>query len=381
MNLSKSIAALCGAVVSLTSLVAHAQDDTVKLGFAGPLTGQNASLGKDVERGARMAVDDLNANPPVIGGKKVRIELQVEDDAGDPRQATQVAQRLVDAGVKGVVGHFNSGATIPASKIYFDNHIPEISQSSTNPKYTQQGFDTAFRLVANDGQLGTVLGKYAVTKWNAKTVAVIDDRTAYGQGIADEFLKSAQASGAKLVSRQYTTDKATDFRGVLTAVKGENPDVVFYGGMDAQGGPMIRQMQQLGMQSKFMGGDGICTGELPALAGSALQGRQVICAEAGGITPEYSAGMEDFKKRFKAKYGQDVVIYAPYAYDAVMILVDAMKRAGSSDPAKYLSFLKQSDYKGVVGETRFDSRGDLQNATLTLYTFNDGKRESLGVQH
>jgi branched-chain amino acid transport system substrate-binding protein len=381
MNLSKSIAALCGAVVSLTSLVTQAQDDTVKLGFAGPLTGQNASLGKDVERGARMAVDDLNGNPPLIGGKKVRIELQVEDDAGDPRQATQVAQRLVDAGVKGVVGHFNSGATIPASKIYYDNHIPEISQSSTNPKYTQQGFDTAFRLVANDGQLGTVLGKYAVQKWNAKTVAVIDDRTAYGQGIADEFLKSAQASGAKLVSRQYTTDKATDFRGVLTAVKGENPDVVFYGGMDAQGGPMIRQMQQLGMQSKFMGGDGICTGELPNLAGSALQGRQVICAEAGGITPEYSAGMEDFKKRFKAKYGQDVVIYAPYAYDAVMILVDAMKRAGSSDPAKYLPFLKQADYKGVIGETRFDSRGDLRNATLTLYTFNDGKRESLGVQH
>ncbi|BCG04019.1 branched chain amino acid ABC transporter substrate-binding protein (plasmid) [Paraburkholderia sp. PGU19] len=381
MKLLKSIIASSSAVVALASGVAHAQEDTVKLGFAGPLTGQNANLGKDVERGARMAVDDLNANPPVIGGKKVKIELQVEDDAGDPRQATQVAQRLVDAGVKGVVGHFNSGATIPASKIYFDNHIPEISQSSTNPKYTQQGFDTAFRLVANDGQLGAVLGKYAVQKWSARTVAVIDDRTAYGQGIADEFLKSAQASGAKLVSRQYTTDKATDFRGVLTAVKGENPDVVFYGGMDAQGGPMIKQMQQLGMQSKFMGGDGICTGELPSLAGAALQGRQVICAEAGGITSEYAAGMEDFRKRFKAKYGQDVVIYAPYAYDAVMILVDAMKRAGSSDPTKYLAYLKKTDYKGVIGETRFDSRGDLQNATLTLYTFNDGKRESLGVQH
>lgn len=381
MKLLKSVIAVSGAVVLVASGAAHAQEDTVKLGFAGPLTGQNANLGKDVERGARMAVADLNANPPVIGGTKVKIDLQVEDDAGDPRQATQVAQRLADAGVKGVVGHFNSGATIPASKIYFDNHIPEISQSSTNPKYTQQGFDTAFRLVANDAQLGSVLGKYAVQKWNAKTVAVIDDRSAYGQGIADEFLKSATAAGARLVSRQYTNDKATDFRGILTAAKGENPDVVFYGGMDAQGGPMIKQMQQLGIGAKFMGGDGICTGELPGLAGSALSDRSVICAEAGGITPEYAAGMDNFKKRFKEKYGQDVVIYAPYAYDAVMILVDAMKRAGSSDPARYLPYLKNTDYKGVIGETRFDSKGDLKDAALTLYTYKDGKRESLGVQH
>ncbi|RQR35530.1 branched-chain amino acid ABC transporter substrate-binding protein [Burkholderia sp. Bp9143] len=381
MKRLNSVIAIGSAAIALASGAAHAQEEVVKLGFAGPLTGQNANLGKDVERGARMAVDDLNANPPVIGGRKVRIALQVEDDAGDPRQATQVAQRLVDAGVKGVVGHFNSGATIPASKIYYDARIPEISQSSTNPKYTQQGFDTAFRLVANDGQLGSVLGKYAVQKWNARSVAVIDDRTAYGQGIADEFLKSATSAGAKLVSRQYTTDKATDFRGVLTAMKGENPDVVFYGGMDAQGGPMIKQMQQLGMASKFMGGDGICTGELPDLAGAALNGRQVICAEAGGITPEYAPGMENFRKRFKQKYGQDVVIYAPYAYDAIMILVDAMKRAGSADPAKYLPYLKKTDYKGVIGETRFDAKGDLQNATLTLYTFKDGKRESLGVQH
>lgn len=373
--------AVSSTLVSLTSGAAYAQEATVKLGFAGPLTGQNANLGKDVERGARMAVDDLNANPPVIGGKKVKIELQVEDDAGDPRQATQVAQRLADGGVKGVVGHFNSGATIPASKIYYDNHIPEISQSSTNPKYTEQGFDTAFRLVANDGQLGSVLGKYAVQNLHAKTVAVIDDRTSYGQGIAEEFLKSAQGAGAKIVSRQFTTDKATDFRGVLTSVKGDNPDVVFYGGMDAQGGPMIKQMQQLGMQSKFMGGDGICTGELPSLAGPAISSRQVVCAEAGGITPEFEPAMENFKKRFKAKYGQDVVIYAPYAYDAIMILVDAMKRAGSSDPATYLPYLKKTDYKGVIGDTRFDSKGDLQNATLTLYTFADGQRKSLGVQH
>jgi branched-chain amino acid transport system substrate-binding protein len=381
MNLSKSVIAISGAVASLTFGAAHADDNVVKLGFAGPLTGQNANLGKDVERGAQMAVDDLNANPPVIGGHKVKIVLQVEDDAGDPRQATQVAQRLVDAGVRGVVGHYNSGATIPASKIYYDAKIPQISQSSTNPKYTQQGFNTAFRLVANDGQLGSVLGKYAVQKWNAKTVAVIDDRTAYGEGIADEFIKSATSAGAKVVSRQYTTDKATDFHGVLTSVKGDNPDVIFYGGMDAQGGPMLKQMEQLGMKSRFMGGDGICSGQMPTLAGSALSDRQVICAEAGGITPEYVAGMDKFKKRFKEKYGEDVVLYAPYSYDAVMILVDAMKRAGSSDPDKYLPYLHKTDYKGVIGETRFDPKGDLQNATLTLYTFRDGQRESLGVQH
>ncbi|MCY1211189.1 Leucine-, isoleucine-, valine-, threonine-, and alanine-binding protein [compost metagenome] len=228
--------------------------------------------------------------------------------------------------------------------------------------------------------MGSVLGKYAVQKWNAKKIAVIDDRTAYGQGIADEFLKTATAAGAKLVSRQYTTDKATDFRGVLTAVKAENPDVIFYGGMDAQGGPMLKQMQQLGVAAKFMGGDGICTGQMPRLAGAALDVREVVCAEAGGITPEYEPGMDGFKTRFKQKYGQEVVSYAAYAYDSVMILVDAMKRAGSSDAVKYLPYLKGSEYKGVIGETRFDSKGDLQNATLTLYTFKHGKRESLGVQ-
>lgn len=381
MKLSTSFIAVSGAVLTLASAVSYAQDDTIKLGFAGPLTGQNANLGKDVELGAEMAVDDINVNPPIIDGHKAKISLQVEDDAGDPRQATQVAQKLVDSGVKGVVGHFNSGATIPASKIYYDAHIPQITQSSTNPKYTQQGFDTAFRLVANDSQLGSVLGKYAVQKLNVKTFAVIDDRTAYGQGIADQFLASATAAGAKLTSRQFTTDKATDFRGVLTAVKGTSPDVVFYGGMDAQGGPMLKQMQQLGMSSNFMGGDGICTGELPSLAGDALQSRKVVCAEAGGITPEYQAGMDKFKERFKQKNDQDVVIYAPYAYDAVMILVDAMKRANSSDPAKYLPYLKNTDYKGVIGETRFDSKGDVKDAALTLYTYADGKRDSLGVQH
>jgi branched-chain amino acid transport system substrate-binding protein len=381
MKLSQSVIAVSSAVLALVSAHSYAQDDAIKLGFAGPLTGQNANLGKDVELGAKMAVDDINANPPIIDGHKAKISLQVEDDAGDPRQATQVAQRLVDAGVKGVVGHFNSGATIPASKIYYDAHIPEITQSSTNPKYTQQGFDTAFRLVANDSQLGSVLGKYAVQQLKVKTFAVIDDRTAYGQGIADEFLAAATAAGAKLTTRQFTTDKATDFRGVLTAVKADAPDVVFYGGMDAQGGPMLKQMQQLNMASKFMGGDGICTGELPALAGTSLQSRKVVCAEAGGITPEYQAGMDKFKERFKQKNGQDVVIYAPYAYDAVMILVDAMKRANSSDPAKYLPYLKKTDYKGVIGETRFDSKGDVKDATLTLYTYADGKRDSLGVQH
>jgi branched-chain amino acid transport system substrate-binding protein len=273
----------------------------------------------------------------------------------------------------------NSGTTIPASKIYYDAGIPQISPSATNPKYTQQGFNTAFRVVANDGQLGGVLGRYAVNELKGKNVAVIDDRTAYGQGVAEEFRKSALAAGATIVATQYTTDKATDFNAILTSVKSKKPDLVFFGGMDAVAGPMLRQMDQLGVAAKFMGGDGICTTELPSLAGAGLKDSEVVCAEAGGVTEAGKKPLEDFKAAYKKKFNQDVVIYAPYTYDALMTLADAMKQAGSSDPKVYLPVLAKIKHKGVTGEIAFDAKGDILNGTLTLYTYKGGKRTLLSV--
>lgn len=372
-----SLAVAAGFAAVATS--AMAEDMIVKIGHVGPVSGNIAHLGKDNENGARLAIDELNAKGVMLGGKKVKFELLPEDDAADPKQGTAAAQKLVDAKVNGVIGHLNSGTTIPASKIYYDAGIPQISPSATNPKYTQQGFKSAFRVVANDGQLGGTLGKYAVDTLKAKNVAVIDDRTAYGQGVAEEFMKAAKASGAKIVTQQYTNNQATDFQAILTSVKAAKPDVVFYGGMDAQAGPLLRQMKQLGINAKLMGGDGICSAELPKLAGDGMGDGQVVCAEAGGITKEYEQAMNDFKARFKAKFNTDVQIYAPYVYDSVMVMVEAMKKANSADPAKYLPELAKINYRGITGQIAFDSKGDIRNGALTLYTYKGGKRESLGV--
>jgi len=382
MQFKTKMIPLAGAIAFAFAGAASAQETVVKIGHVGPISGAIAHLGKDNENGARMAIDELNAKGFTIGGKKVKFELLAEDDAADPKQGTAAAQKLVDAKVNGVIGHLNSGTTIPASKIYHDAGIPQISPSATNPKYTQQGFKTAFRVVANDGQLGGTLGRYAVQINKAKKIAVIDDRTAYGQGVAEEFIKGAKsknAAGVEIVAREFTNDKATDFNAILTKIKAKNPDVVFFGGMDAVAGPMLRQMKQLGINAKFMGGDGICTEALAQLAGDAMADGQVVCAEAGGVEENMKKGMDDFRANYKKKFGTDVQIYAPYVYDAVMVMADAMKRANSAEPAKYLPELAKTKYKGVTGNIEFDAKGDIKEGTLTLYSYKGGKRQLLAV--
>ena len=357
-----------------------AQEQVIKIGHVAPLSGAIAHLGKDNENGARLAIEDLNAKGISIGGKKVKFELVAEDDAADPKQGTAAAQKLVDAKVSGIVGHLNSGTSIPASKIYNDAGIPQISPSATNPKYTRQGFKTTFRVVADDVHLGGTLGRYAVKDLKGKAIAVIDDRTAYGQGVAEEFEKAVKAAGGNLVGHEFTTDKATDFMSILTTIKGKKPDIVFFGGMDAVGGPMLKQMKSLGLNAKFMGGDGICTTELVKLAGDAMADGQVVCAEAGGVDGALKKGMDDFGMKYKKRFNDDVKLYAPYVYDAVNVMVDAMQRAKSSDPAKYLpELVKTSGYKGVTGNISFDSKGDIKNGALTLYTYKAGKRDQLAV--
>jgi branched-chain amino acid transport system substrate-binding protein len=369
-----------GAVAALLSGAAMSQDMVVKIGHVGPTSGQIAHLGKDNELGARLAIEDLNAKGVTIGGKKVKFELLAEDDAGDPKQGTAAAQKLVDAKVNGVVGHLNSGTSIPASKVYSDAGIPQISPSATNPKFTRNGYKTTFRVVADDVHLGGTLGRYAAKDLKGKSIAVIDDRTAYGQGVADEFEKGVKGAGGKVVGREFTNDKATDFTAILTSLKGKKPDVVFFGGMDAVAGPMLRQMKQLGIEAKFLGGDGICTGELPKLAAGTMGDGQVVCAEAGGVEGEAKKSMDDFKAKFKSKFNVDVQIYAPYVYDAVNVLAAAMVKAGSAEPAKYLPVLaKTSGFKGVTGNITFDEKGDIKNGALTLYTYKGGAREQIAV--
>jgi len=367
------------AIAALAATGLSSAQEVVRIGHAAAVTGPVAYFGKDTENGARMAIEALNARGVRIKGKPVRFELVAEDDGGDPKQATSVAQKLVDARVNGVVGHETSGTTIPASKIYHQAGIPQISPSSTSPKYTQQGFNTAFRVVANDIQLGQALGHYAVKNMGAKRVAVIDDRTAYGQGLATEFAKGLQQQGAQVVAKEFTNDKATDFNAILTKIRATKPDLVFFGGMSAVAGPMLRQMKQLGLNTKMMGGDGICSDEIHKLSGGAMADGQVFCAEAGGVDAAGRVELDKFRANYKKRFGIDVQINAPYAYDAVMTLADAMLKAGSSAPAAYLPTLARIRYQGVTGPIAFDARGDIRDGTITLYTFKGGKRSVLAV--
>ncbi len=356
-------------------------DEEVRIGSATALTGPSAHLGKDTENGARLAIDDLNAKGFVVGGKKVRLVLVSEDDGSDPKQGTAAAQKLVDAHVVGVVGHLNSGTTVPASKIYNNAGIPQISPSSTTPIFTHQGFKTVFRMVANDNKLGSTLGRYAVTKLGARRIAVIDDRTAFGQGLADEFVKGVKATpgGTDIISRQFTTNTATDFSAILTQVRGKNPDMVFYGGMDAVAGPMLKQMKALGVNAKFMGGDGVCSEKLGQLAGDGVGENKVTCAVAGGVTGAQEKAFADFVLRYKKVFGIDLQTYAPYAYDAVMIIATAMQNAKSTDPAKFTPEIAKIHYAGITGNIAFDSNGDLIDPAMTLYTYRGGKQTKMEV--
>lgn len=336
-------------------------EETVKIGYAGPLTGPIAHYGKDAENGAKLAIEQANAAAVKIKGAPVHFTLVSQDDEGDPKTAVTVAQKLVDQGVAGVVGHLTSGATIPASKVYSDAGIPEISASATNPTLTRQGFATAFRVIGDDAYVGRVLAQYMARTARYKRVAVVDDRTTYGQGLADVVAQELAKDGVTVLDRQYVTDHTLDFRGILTSLKGMNPDAIFYGGVDAQAGPLRKQMSGLSMRMPLVG-SAIETDKFIQLAGDAAEG--TVSAESGQPLDRMPGGKkftEDFKK-----YGE-VVIYAPYAYDAVWALVHAMQFANSTSPKDYLPALKKVSFQGVTGPIAFDDKGDLRSASVTLY--------------
>lgn len=347
-------------------------EQVVKIGHAAPLTGTQAHIGKDNENGVRLAIEEANAAGIVIGGRKVRFQLLSEDDQADPKNGTIVAHKLADAEINGMIGHLNSGTTIPASRVYHDAGIPQISPSATNPKYTQQGFKSAFRTMANDEQQGKLLGQFATKNLAAKRIAIIDDRTAYGQGLADEFEKSVKANGGVIVAREFTTDKSTDFRAILTAIKGTQPDVLFFGGMDPQAGPLMRQIRSLGIAAQFLGGDGIYTPEFIKLAGDAAEGAY---GSLPGVPLERMPSGIAFRDKYRAKYNREIQLYAPFCYDAVNVMIEAMKRADSVKPEKYLPELAKTDYNGVTTRIVFDEKGDLKGGSITFYRVRNGKWE------
>lgn len=342
---------------------------TVKLGFAAPLTGPQAHYGNDMRNGVLLALDEVNAGAPRIGGASVRFELLAEDDQADPRQATTVAQKLVDAGIVGMLGHFNSGTSIPASRIYAQAGIAQIAMA-TAPGFTAQGFRTTFRAMTSDLQQGGALGRFLVRDLGASRIAIIDDRSAYGQGLADEVEKSARAAKATIVRREFTDERASDFTAVLTAVKSANPDLLFFGGADVQAALLARQMRSLGLGARLAGGEMLKSPNFIALAGAAAEG---TLASLAGLPLERMPGGKAYAERYRARLGSVVEVYSPYAYDATMAMVAAMQRADSSDPARYLPALAHTARAGVTsGRVAWDARGDLQDGEITLYRVERG---------
>ena len=343
--------------------------EIVKLGFASPLTGSQAHYGKDNLNGARRAIDELKARGPRIGGQPVKFELAVADDQADPRIGTIVAQQMVDARIRGMAGHFNSGVTIPASRIYHDAGIPQVTVS-TNVKYTRQGFRTAFRLMADDDQQGAALGRYAVSRLALKRLAVIDDRTAYGQGLADAFTAAVKAAGGEVVKREYTSDKDFDFRSILTLLRAAKPQAIFFAGYDAQAGPMARQMQELGIKAPLLGGETMNTAKFLELAGPAAEGH---VASTPGAALEQRPQGRAFAERYRRAFKQEIGLYAPYYYDAVMVIASAMQNAGSAEPARYLPELRRIRHPGITADIEFDAHGNLKQGLLSIFRVQGGK--------
>ncbi|HUU72833.1 MAG TPA: branched-chain amino acid ABC transporter substrate-binding protein [Burkholderiales bacterium] len=344
----------------------------VTIGHAGPLTGPIAHLGKDNENGVRLAIEEANAAGLVIGGQKVRFEMISEDDEGNPQKGTVVAQKIVDAEVAGVIGHLNSGTTIPASKIYFDAGIAQISPSATNVDYTNQGYNTAFRVMANDAQQGVVLGNFAANNLSARKIAVIDDRSAYGKGLADQFELAAKAAGAEIITREFTDMTKTDFTAILTRIKGMSADLVFCGCLDSQTGPMMKQIRNLGLTATFLSGDGSQTKQFLTLGGEAAEGAY---ASSPGVPLNKMPGGPAFTEKYIKTFNQEIQIYAPYAYDATNTLIAAIQKADSIDPAVYLPVLAAIDHQGVSGNVRFDEKGDIKGGSISLYKVSNGQWE------
>ena len=362
---------IVGGLCALALGSAASAQETVKLGYAGPLSGAQAQYGKDMQNGLILAIEEFNATHPKLGGKEVKFELISEDDQADPRNGTTVAQKLVDEGIQGMLGHFNSGTTIPASRVYNQAGIAQIAMA-TAPEYTQQGYKTAFRMMTSDTQQGSVLGAFAVKKLGYKNIAIVDDRTAYGQGLADEFEKAAKAVGATIVRREYTSDKATDFKAILTQIKSRNPDAVFYGGAEGQSAPLARQMRELDIKATLMSGEMSKTDSFIKLAGAqAAEG--TVCSLAG-LPLEQMPGGTSYKQRYEKRFGTPVQTYSPYAYDGAMALMKAMVAAGSANPAQYLHALAATSLQGVTARHyAYDEKGDLKGGGITLYKVMNGK--------
>ncbi len=372
MRYRQSVCLLLGLSVCLTFSGCGKKENVVKIGFVSPLTGDQAKMGIDSLNGVKMAVEEANARGDILPG--YTIEIVAMDDQHNPAQAVNVAKRFVsDPDVMAVVGHFNSSCTMPASAIYHQGRLPHITHASTNPQISRQGFDTFFRIASTDDVQGPKAADFAAHGLKAKRIAVLDDKTTYGKGLADEFRKRAQENGMEILSSEGVTQGDKDFSPLLTKLKPMNLDLIYFGGIYPEGALLLRQARSLEIGAAFMGGDGIVEQTFIDLATPGVAEGAYGTMVGGDLHKDPSAAA--FVKKFEEKYGS-LGIWSAYAYDATNILLDAVKKAGKKDREAVLAAMKQTkDFPGVTGVTNFDAKGDNQNAFIGIYKVQQGKWE------
>lgn len=357
---------LAGLALGMGLAMAGPADAQIRLGVAGPITGPNASFGAQLRHGVEQAVEDINAAGGILGQ---RIVLSVGDDVSDPRQGVSVANKFVGDGVKFVVGHFNSGVSIPASEVYAENGIVAITPASTNPRLTERGLWNVFRTCGRDDQQGAVAGAYLARHYAGKRVAIVHDKTTYGKGLADETQKAMNAAGLKEVLYEAVNTGEKDFSALISKLKAANVDVVYWGGLHTEGGLIVRQMRDQGLNAPMMSGDGIADNEFAAIAGPGAVGTLMTFPPDPRNRPEAREIVEKFRtaRRF------DPQAYTLYSYAAVQILQQAAVATNSLDPKKIADFMRTGHvFKTVIGDISYDKKGDITRADYVTYTWRPG---------
>jgi branched-chain amino acid transport system substrate-binding protein len=361
---------LTGLLIALAAFACQKGPAEIVIGVAGPMTGDQSKLGNDIERGARLAVNEWNARGG-ISGKKIRLE--VGDDQHDPKQAVSVANKMVNTGIAGMVGHFNSSASLPASSVYHAAGIPMVTPASTNPRLTDQGFWNVFRVCGRDDQQGKVAADFIGQKLKIKRVAILHDKTTYGQGLAEEFRKSLaayQKEGVEAVSFDGITQGDRDFRGILTSLKGKDPQVVFFGGVFPEGGLLAKQAKEVGLTAPLMSGDGVIDPKFIEIAGPAAEGSYLTFT----ADPEKIPQAKGFLEKYKATYGNELAPYAIYAYDSANILLTALSQSGT-DGKNVAEAIRSIKYDGALGHIEFDQKGDVKKSPYIVWVTKNGKFE------
>jgi len=344
------------------------ETQTVLIGYAGPLSGMSSGVGKSMANAAQMAVDEANKRGLQIQGKSIQLQLLLQDDRTNPRTAEFVARYLSKTGVVGVIGHWNSAASLAAAPIYNAAGVIQISPATMSTLYTQQGNRATFRTIGNNSSAGSYTADYAVRVLQTRRILVVDDGTPFGRGFVEQFSRTAKEHGAQIVGTHTVSDKTSDFNPVLVDAEKLRPDAVLFGGLDMQASTLARAIKRRKLQMRFIGASG--TVGLPFLRAAGADGNGSIVVEPG-LPMDKMPGWKTFEKKYMQKFDNNIDLYAPFAYDAAQVLIAAMRQANSVDPKKVAEVLHDIRFVGMTGPISFNHEGDLINPTFTIYEVQD----------